>query len=140
MMRLAGLLLLSISLSASAANNDPAANAKADATLKPGVYSGSLQEEGGTRTANVKITLKDITSDGRVTARVQSSHTRKSCTKALPLNGLVLPDGGMRLDVSSGAPEACARIYTVRMDPAGTVAGTFTDGTKQRAKKSAAAK
>lgn len=140
MMRLAGLLLLSISLSASAANNDPAANAKADATLKPGVYSGQLQEDGGTRTADVKITLRDITTDGRVTARVQSSHTRKSCTKALPLNGLVLPDGGMRLEVAAGAPEGCARLYTVRMDPAGTVAGTFQDARKQRAKKSAAAK
>ena len=141
MMRLAGLLLLSISLSASAANQDPAANADAKAQLKPGVYSGQLQEDGGgTRTADVKITLRNITTDGRVTARVQSNHNRKACAKTLPLNGLVLPDGGMRLEVADGAPAGCERLYTVKLDPAGTVSGTFQDSTKQRAKKSAAAK
>jgi hypothetical protein len=135
MMHLLGVLLLSISFGAGAANQSPAANAEARADIKPGDYSGELKEQNGTRAAKVKITLRNITADGRVTARVQSSHNRKACQKRLPLNGLVLPDGNMRLEVDDGAPDGCERLYVVKLEPGGTVTGTYEDATKQRVRK-----
>ena len=140
MMRLLGLVLLSVSLSAGAANQSPEANAEAKSSIKPGDYSGELQEDGGSRTANVKLTLRNITNDGRVTARVQSSHARKACQKRLPLNGLFLPDGNMRLEVETGTAQGCERVYMVKLDPAGTVSGTFQDGTRQRAARASKSK
>ena len=133
MRHLLGLSVLFVSFATGAfaqnqPNQSPAANQTAAATIKPGLYSGRVvDEKKGTRSADVKITVKGITDDGRVTARVQASHARKSCQKSLPLNGLVLPDGKMRLEVSDGAPTGCARIYNVTLVPGGTVSGTFID-------------
>ena len=117
-------------------NTSPAVNAAAVANIKPGDYSGRLSDAKG-RSADVKIALKHITADGRVSARVTSSDVQKSCAKPLPLNGLVLPDGTMRLDVDDGAPTGCQRIYNVRLEPGGKASGTFIDAPEKRASKSA---
>jgi hypothetical protein len=138
MMRLFSFLLLFVSFIASAfaQTQTPASAAAAIAAAKgiaPGNYAGTVQEQGGTRSANIKMTIRDVTADGRVTATVESDNTRASCAKRLPLNGLVLPEGNMRLTVDDGAPEGCERLYNVKVS-AGSVSGTFIDG-KGAAKK-----
>ena len=96
------------------------------AQIKPGSYSGKVTEEGGKGTADIKMDIKHITADGRVTARVQSSHARKACAASLPLNGIVLPAGDMRLEVDDGAPDGCERVYMLKLAGTG-VSGTYID-------------
>jgi len=133
MMRHLGLLLLFVSFSttAFAQSQTPASAAAAVAAardIKPGNYAGTVQEQGGSRSANIKMTIRDVTTDGRVTATVESSHARASCTKRLPLNGLVLPEGQLRLTVDDGAPEGCERVYHVKLASGASVSGTYVDG------------
>jgi len=133
MMRLTGFLALFLSFIAgamaqtttvapSAATISPAAIAQ----IKPGSYSGKLTEEGGKGSADVKMDIKHVTKDGRVTARVQSSHARQACAASLPLNGLVLPTAEMRLEVDDGSPEGCERVYNVKL-VGSSISGTYID-------------
>ena len=129
MNRFLGASILFASFIASAAAQDttpPVADAPRPTA---GTYSGSVQQADGTRSAKVKMTIRDITTDGRVTGNMQTSHRLKSCTKRLPMSGTVEKDGGMRLEVEAGAPERCARIYNVKVESGG-VSGTFIDGDK----------
>ena len=119
---IAGAMAQSTTVAPSQATISPAAIAQ----IKPGSYSGKLTEEGGKGTADVKMDIKHVTADGRVTARVQSSHARKSCAASLPLNGIVLPTAEMRLEVDDGAPEGCERVYNVKIAGSG-VTGTYID-------------
>ena len=133
MLRLFSFVLLFVSFIAGAfaQSQTPASAAAAVAAARgiaPGTYSGTVQEQGGTRSANIKMTIKDVTADGRVTATVESDNTRASCAKRLPLNGIVLPEGDMRLTVDDGAPEGCERLYNVKVVSGGGVSGTFIDG------------
>ena len=133
MMRVSALSLLFISFIAGAfaqtQTPESAAAARAAArNIAPGDYSGRVQEQGGTRAAEIKMTIKDVTDDGRITATVESSHQRTACTKRLPLNGMVLPDGAMRLTVDDGAPEGCERLYMIKTASGGKLSGTFLDG------------
>jgi hypothetical protein len=117
-------LSASFAMAASAQTPSPAA--------KPttGDFSGSLQEEGGSRSSDVKLNIKHITADGRVTARVQGAHPNKACGASLPASGIVQKDGSMRLEVDAGAPEGCERIYMIKSASGGSVSGTFIDATR----------
>ena len=133
MMRLTGFLGLFLSFIAGAfaqtttvAPSQATISPAAIAQIKPGSYSGKMTEENGKGTADVKIEIKHVTADGRVTARVQSSHARKSCAASLPLNGVVLPSGEMRLEVDDGAPEGCERVYQAKLSGT-SVSGTYID-------------
>ena len=133
MIRLSALLLLFVSFisGAFAQTQTPASAAAAIAAAKgiaPGNYAGTVQEQGGSRSATIKMTIRDVTADGRVTATVESTHTRASCAKRLPLNGMVLPEGNMRLTVDDGAPEGCERLYNVKVATGGSLSGTFIEG------------
>lgn len=118
---------------ASSSSNAPSPSAVGRPT--PGDYSGTLQQEGGAGSSQVKINIKHITADGRVTARVQSAYASKACAGSLPASGIITKDGvGMRLEVDAGAPEGCQRIYNIRSAPGGTLSGTFIDAPKSGAK------
>ena len=137
MKRLFGAALL-LSFAAGAAAQQAGAPASGPRPT-PGEYSGSLQEWAGSRSSDVKLNIRHITADGRVTARVSANYTgiRKVCAKALPASGITLPDGTMRLEVDAGAPDGCERIYNVKAE-GGSLSGTFIDavraGARQRAK------
>jgi hypothetical protein len=132
-MRLTGFLFLFFSFIAGAlAQTTTAAPSQATispaaiAQIKPGSYSGKVTEENGKGTADIKMDIKHVTADGRVTARVQSSHARAACAKSLPLNGIVLPSSEMRLEVDDGAPDGCERVYMLKLAGTG-VSGTYID-------------
>ncbi|HYC49430.1 MAG TPA: hypothetical protein VED01_28465, partial [Burkholderiales bacterium] len=95
-----------------------------------GDYSGTLQQEGGGGTSDVKLTIRHVTADGRVTARAQASHALKPCTAVLQSNGVLLKEGGMRLEVNDGAPEGCERIYHIKSASGGRLSGTYIDAIK----------
>jgi hypothetical protein len=127
-----GALFLSVSCVATALAQTPAGstNAPSPATtarIAPGSFAGKLQEEKGKMSSDVKLTIKDVTKDGRVTARMQATHARAACAANLPANGLVLPDGTVRLEVNDGVPEGCERIYNLKFAGA-SVSGTFVGG------------
>ena len=133
MKRLSGILasLVLVTAGAIAQDKPPSSGGAAPA---PGAYSGTVQEWGGGGTSDVKLNIRDITRDGRVTGRVQATYSRKTCAKSLPVNGIVLPDGGMRLEVDAGAPEGCERIYNVKAE-SGAVSGTYVDAVKSTSSK-----
>ena len=100
----------------------------------PGTYSGSIKEASGTRSSDVKLDVKNVTKDGRVTARVSASNmANPACGNNLPASGIMLADSSMRLEVDAGAPEGCERVYIVKAS-GGTLSGTFSDA-KTAAKK-----
>ena len=134
MMRYAGVLVLFGSIVTGAAAQTPAPAAAGNHPA-PGSYSGSLQEWGGRGTADVKLEIRNVTKDGRVTARAQSSGVRRSCAKSLPASGIMLPDGGMRLEVDAGAPDGCERIYNVKAE-GGTLSGTYVDAVRAASRQS----
>src|SRR4051812_1406809 len=68
-------------------------------------YAGTVQQQGGKRSSDLKMTIRHVTTDGRVTAPVAATHPRKICSKRLPMNGVVLPEGVMRLTVDDAAPQ-----------------------------------
>ncbi len=117
-------------LSATFAMGAAAQTSTSPAKPSPGDYAGSLQEEGGSRASDVKLNIKHITADGRVTARVQGAHPNKACGASLPASGTVQKDGTMRLEVDAGAPEGCERIYMIKSASGGSVSGTFIDATR----------
>jgi hypothetical protein len=95
----------------------------------PGDYTGKLQQENGSGSTDIKLNIRDVTRDGRVTARVAASPARPACAKQLPASGIMLNDGSMRLEVDAGAPDGCERVYNVKA-ASGTVTGTFIDVAK----------
>jgi hypothetical protein len=93
----------------------------------PGSYSGSIKDANGARTSDVKLDIRDVTRDGRVTAHVAASNNvPPMCVKSLPASGIMLNDNSMRLEVDAGAPEGCERVYTVTAT-SGKLTGTFVD-------------
>lgn len=110
---------------------NPTSNAPSPAVasrIAAGSYSGTVQEENGKASSDVKLTVKDVTKDGRITARMQATNTRAACAGNLPANGLVLSDGSVRLEVNDGVPEGCERIYNLRFASGTAVSGSFIGG------------
>lgn len=91
-------------------------------------YAGTVQQQGGKRSSNLKMTIRDVTTDGRVTATVAATHPRKACAKRLPMNGIVLPEGLMRLTVDDGVPQGCERVYNLKVTSDGGLSGTYFNG------------
>ena len=101
----------------------------------PGSYSGNLKDSTGAKSSDVKLDIKNVTKDGRVTARVSATNTTNpACGKNLPTSGIMLTDSSMRLEVDAGAPEGCERVYNVKASGS-SLTGTFVDSTKAGAKK-----
>lgn len=94
-----------------------------------GEYSGTVQEWAGGGSSDVKLHIRHVTADGRVTGHATAAGGRKACARRLPLSGIVLPDGSMRLEVSAGAPEGCERIYNVKAE-SGSISGTYVDAVR----------
>ena len=137
MKRYAGILLLSAASipGAYAQSQSPAqtpqtaaASIKAATGIAEGDYAGTVQEQGGKRTSDLKMTIRDVTTDGRVTATVEATHPRATCAKRLPLNGIVLPEGLMRLTVDDGVPKGCERVYHLKVTSGGGLSGTLFNG------------
>src|SRR6476661_4570553 len=102
MKHFSGLLLLSLaSIGSVYAQSQTPESAAASIQAATGIaerdYAGTVQQQGGKRSSDLKMTIRDVTADGRVTATVAATHPRKACAKRLPMNGLVLPEGLMRL-------------------------------------------
>lgn len=135
-MRHLGLLVLLLSFTGGAAAQIRAPDPAAKAAVQPGNYAGRIQEQNGSGSAEIKMHIRHVTADGRVTATVQSKHARKACAARLPLNGIIQPDGVMRLQVDDGAPEGCERVYNVKVE-GGDVSGTYIDAVKPVRKKKA---
>ena len=134
MKRFTGLLLLSVASISSvyAQSQTPesaAASIQAAAGIAEGNYAGTVQQQGGRRgTSNLKMTIRDVTTDGRVTATVAATHPRSICSKRLPMNGIVMPEGQMRLTVDDGVPAGCERVYNLKVSQGGGLSGTFFNG------------
>jgi hypothetical protein len=94
----------------------------------PGSYSGSIKTSAGSGMSDVKLDIKDVTKDGRVTSRVTASgYKNPLCGKNLPASGIMLNDNSMRLEVDAGAPEGCERVYNVTAS-GGQLSGTYIEG------------
>jgi hypothetical protein len=133
MKRFTGLLLLSVASISSvyAQSQTPesaAASVQAASGIAEGDYAGTVQQQGGKRSSNLKMTIRDVTTDGRVTATVAATHRRAVCARRMPMNGIVLPEGLMRLTVDDGAPEGCARVYNLKVTSGGGLSGTYFNG------------
>ena len=101
----------------------------------PGSYSGSIKSTTGSATSDVKLDIKDVTKDGRVTSRVTASgYKNPACGKNLPASGIMLDDNSMRLEVDAGAPEGCERVYNVTASGS-QLSGTFVEGRPAAMKK-----
>ena len=131
MIRLSSVLVLCASFATGALAQQSNAPAPASARAAPGEYSGTLQEWAGSGSSAVKLNIRNITADGRVTGHARSTHSRKACAGRLPLSGITLPDGGMRLEVNAGAPDGCERIYNVKAE-SGSLSGTYIDAARAR--------
>jgi hypothetical protein len=140
MLRITAVVVLSTCFAGAAIAQAPASSSNVPSPSAvgrptPGDYSGTLQQEGGAGSSQVKLHIKHITADGRVTARVQSAYASKACAGALPASGIITKDGvGMRLEVDAGAPEGCQRIYNIKTAGGGSVSGTYIDARKGGAK------
>ena len=140
MLRITAVLVLSTCFAGAAIAQAPASSSNAPSPSAPGRptpgdYSGTLQQEGGSGSSQIRLNIKHITTDGRVTARVQSAYASKACAGSLPASGIITKDGaGMRLEVDAGAPEGCARVYNIKSALGGTVSGTYIDPPKGAAK------
>ena len=134
MTRFFSVALIFLSFVAGAIAQQTPAPAAGGSQPAPGEYSGTLQEWAGAGSSDVKMTIRNITGDGRVTGSVQATHALKFCLKRLPMSGIVLPEGRMRLEVNAGAPEGCERIYHVKVE-SGTLSGDYIDAVKARDRK-----
>ena len=136
MFRMAASIVFSLIVAAPAFAQKPSAPAPTSPGPAPavGTYSGTLQQEGGGGTSDVKLTIKHVTPDGRITARAQGTHPLAPCGADLPANGLVLKDGGIRMEVNDGAPEGCERIYQIKSASGGRLSGTYIDAVRSGGK------
>ena len=99
----------------------------------PGSYKGTLKDSTGARSSDVQIDIKNVTKDGRVTARTSATNTANpACGKNLATSGIMLEDSSMRLEVDAGAPDGCERVYNVKAS-GGTLSGTFIDAKSPKA-------
>jgi hypothetical protein len=133
MKRFSALLLLSAAsiTGAYAQSQTPesaAASIQAASGIAEGDYAGTVQQQGGKRSSDLKMTIRDVTTDGRVTATAAATHPRAACAKRLPMNGIVLPEGVMRLTVDDGVPQGCQRVYHLKVTSGGGLSGTFFNG------------
>jgi hypothetical protein len=135
MKRFSALLLLSAaSITGAYAQNaqtpqSAAAAIEAASAIAEGDYVGTVQQQGGKRSSSdLKMTIRDVTPDGRVTATVAATHPRRICAKRLPMNGIVLPEGLMRLTVDDGVPQGCERVYHLKVTSGGALSGNFVNG------------
>ena len=131
MVRMSTVLVLSAVFSSGALAQQSNAPAAGSARPASGEYSGTLQEWAGSGSSEVKLHIRNLTADGRVTGYAQSTHSRKACSRRLPLSGITLPEGGMRLEVNAGAPDGCERIYNVKAE-SGSLSGTYIDAVRAR--------
>jgi len=132
MMRITGFIIASTFVAASAfAQQQPAAVAS---PIGPGTYSGTLQQDGGAGTTNVKLDVKHVTPDGRITARAQAKDAPAMCRGNLPANGLVLKDGTIRFEVNDGVSEGCERIYLISGASGGNLTGTYVEAMRSGGK------
>ena len=131
MIRIFSVLALSAAFASAALAQQSNAPAPGSARPAAGEYSGTLQEWAGGGSADVKLHIRNVTADGRVTGHAQTTGSRKMCNKRLPLSGITLPDGGMRLEVNAGAPDGCERIYNVKAE-SGSLSGTYIDAVRAR--------
>ena len=135
-------MLRTLCLAAVLATSSTAAFAQAKAAQPgkfqappPGSYSGSIKSTTGPATSDVKLDIKDVTKDGRVTSRVTATaYKNPACGKNLPASGIMLDDNSMRLEVDAGAPEGCERVYNVTAS-GGQLSGTFVEGRPAAMKK-----
>ena len=120
MKRITGLLLFSAvsitgayaqSQSPSQTPQSAAASITAAAGIAEGDYAGTVQEQGGKRTSNLKMTIRDVTTDGRVTATVEATHPRAACAKRLPMNGIVKGTTAITPANIAGIVAGTSRIY-----------------------------
>jgi hypothetical protein len=130
MMRVPAFLVLFVSFMSGALAQTAAPDATGSRPAA-GDYSGTVQEWAGGGSSDIKLNIRNITADGRVTGHVQASGGRKSCARRLPLSGITLPDGALRLEVNAGAPEGCERIYNIKAE-SGSVSGTYVDAMPAR--------
>jgi hypothetical protein len=101
----------------------------------PGSYSGSIKSAAGTGVSDVKLDIKNVTKDGRVTSRISATgHRNPACGTNLPASGIMLDDNSMRLEVDAGAPEGCERVYNVTAS-GGQLTGTYIEGKPAAMKK-----
>ena len=101
----------------------------------PGSYSGSIKSTAGPASSDVKLDIKNVTKDGRVTSRITASgYKNPGCGKNLPASGIMLDDNSMRLEVDAGAPDGCERVYNVKAS-AGQLSGTYIEGKPLAVKK-----
>ena len=100
----------------------------------PGSYSGTLKAGTGSASSDVKLDVRNVTKDGRVTAHVSATNNANpACAKSLPASGIMLRDSSMRLEVDAGAPEGCERVYNVKAS-GGSLSGTFVESAKAKGK------
>jgi hypothetical protein len=94
----------------------------------PGSYSGSIKSTAGPASSDVKLDIKNVTKDGRVTSRITASgYKNPACGTNLPASGIMLDDNSMRLEVDAGAPDGCERVYNVKAS-GGQLSGTYVEG------------
>src|SRR5215212_10933237 len=86
MMRVPAFLVLTVSFMSGALAQTSAPGASGSPPAA-GDYSGTVQEWAGGGSSDIKLNIRNITADGRVTGRVQAAGGRKSCSKNLPLSG-----------------------------------------------------
>ena len=133
MKRFSALLLLSAAsiTCAYAQSQTPesaAAAVQAATGIAEGDYAGTVQQQRGKRSSDLKMTIRDVTTDGRVTATGAATHPRKACAKRLPMNGIVMPEGVMRMTVDDGVPTGCERVYHLKVTSGGALSGTYFNG------------
>lgn len=97
-------------------------------TLATGTYTGQVQEKGQRGPLGVDIWVREVLADGRLNGTVREHRAGPMCGMALPMNGLLLKDNEVRMEVNDGAPEGCERTYLLTRTPDGKLGGTEVRG------------
>ena len=96
--------------------------------LATGTYTGQVQEKGKPGPAGVDIWVREVLPDGRLNGTVREHRAGPMCGMALPMNGILLKDNEVRMEVNDGAPEGCERTYLLTRMPDGQLVGTEVRG------------
>ena len=96
--------------------------------LATGNYTGQVQEKGRTSPAGVELWVREVLPDGRLNGIVREHRKGPMCGVKLPMNGILLKDNEVRMEVNDGAPEGCERTYLLTRKPDGTLVGTEVRG------------